>query len=306
MTQPVANLEASIRARLLNIAHARNEEFQAVLTRYGVERLLYRLATSTARDRFVLKGAALIYAWEGNLHRPTRDVDFLGFGDPTLDALVEAFRAIVLTQVEPDGLIFLDDSMRAAPIREENEYGGLRITMIAMLGNARIPLQVDVGFGDAVTPEIERVTFPTLLDLPAPVLNAYPAESVIAEKYQAMVALGIANGRMKDFYDVYCLNETHMFDGTTLTAAIAATFERRRTNLPTTPAIALTQEFANDPAKRTQWAAFLNRNRLTDAPPDLSTIITAIAAFLAPVSDAARAGTTFTSVWLPGTGWTPS
>lgn len=296
------NLEASIRARLLNIAKARGEEFQTVLSRYGVERLLYRLANSTENQRFILKGAVLFYIWEGELHRPTRDVDFLGLGDSSPDALVATFRSICGTPVDPDGPVFLPDSIHAAPIREENDYGGLRLTIMAMLGNARIPLQVDVRFGDAVTPGVERVEFPTLLDLPAPIVSAYPAESVIAEKYQAIMALGIANTRMKDFYDLFVLSETHMFDGATLVDAITATFARRRTPLTTTIPLPFTPAFGNHPEKQAQWHAFMNRSKLTDAPAELSSVTERLAGFLWPLTEAARSGA-FDRTWLAGVGW---
>lgn len=285
------------------VAKRRGEDFQTVLTRYGIERLLYRLAKSPERNRFILKGAVLFYVWEGELHRPTRDVDFLGVGDTSPETLVARFRIIFSTPVEADGLIFVSDSIRIAPIREENDYGGVRVAIVAMLGNARIPLRVDVGFGDAITPEVEQVQFPTLLDLPAPVVKAYPAESVIAEKYQAMVALGIANTRMKDFYDVFVLSETHIFDGATLVNAITATFARRRTHLPTTVPLPLTAGFGDDREKQTQWKGFLNRSGLVDAPPELSTVTNSLAGFLWPLSEAARDGATFDRVWVAGVGW---
>jgi hypothetical protein len=297
------HLPESIRARLLNVARARGEEFQTLLTRYGIERLLYRLGHSSENDRFVLKGAVMFYVWEGGAHRPTRDVAFLGLGDSSPEALITAFRRVCATAVDPDGLTFDAETVRAAPIREENEYGGVRVTLTAMLSVARIPLQIDVGFGDAVTPRAETVTFPTLLDLPAPVVHAYPAESLIAEKYQAMVALGIANTRMKDFYDVYKLSDTHMFDGATLAMAIAATFARRHTPLPIEAPLAITRAFGSDVDKQTQWRAFLNRSRLTDAPESLLAVGDRLKSFLWRVTEATRDVETLELAWLPGVGW---
>ncbi len=187
-----------------------------MLVRYGIERLLYRLSRSDEKDRFVLKGAALFYVWEGGLRRPTRDIDFLAYGDASAAVLADVFRALCTVEVTPDGLTFDPESVRAEPIRDTQEYGGIRVSLIATLAGARIPLSADIGFGDAVTPRVETANFPTLLDLPAPRIRVYPPETVISEKYEAMVSLGIINTRMKDFYDVWILSEFHAFDGATL------------------------------------------------------------------------------------------
>ncbi len=226
--KPPTDLAASVRERLRQLAGGRGQELQLVLTRYGVERLLYRLSRTPAAERFILKGAVLFYIWEGEIPRPTRDVDFLGYGDASPTAVAAVFREVCGATVEPDGLSFMSSSVRAAQIRDRQEYGGVRVRLTAMLGRARVPLQIDVGFGDAVTPRAEVATFPALLDFPAPQVRAYPAASVVAEKFQAMVALGIANTRMKDFYDLYRLSETQDFDGETLAAAIRATFRSPR------------------------------------------------------------------------------
>lgn len=301
------DLAASVRQRLLNLSRLRGEELQLVLTRYGVERLLYRMGRVSVGERFVLKGAVLFTLWDGAPHRPTRDVDFLGIGDPSLDALTAAFREICEAEVEPDGLLFRSDIVRAEPIRDRQEYGGARVTLVAMLGAARIPIQVDVGFGDAVTPAPEHASFPTLLDFPAPVILAYPAATVVAEKFEAMVSLGIANTRLKDFYDVWVLSETRDFDGPTLTRAIAATFARRGTALPEStsgePPIAFALTFANNPDKRAMWRAFLTRLRLTDAPADLTAAVDRIAQLVLPPA-AAVSGDILDAQWSAGFGWT--
>lgn len=297
------NLPASVRQRLLNFAKSHHEELQTVLTRYAVERLLYRLGRSADRDRLVLKGAVLFYVWEGELRRPTRDVDFLGYGDATPETVAELFHALCRVEVEPDGLIFHDDSIRAEAIRDAHDYGGVRVTLMAMLGNARIPLQIDIGFGDAVTPGAETAAFPPLLDFPAPRIRVYTPETVIAEKYQAMVSFGIVNTRMKDFYDVYALTAAHAFDGATIAAAIAATFARRGTLLPPKPPVALTHSFGDDAAKRTQWRALLTRSRLSDVPDDLGAVTDRMRQFLWPPTEAAREGRQFLAAWLPAIGW---
>lgn len=300
--KPPTDLAASVRERLRQIAGGRGQEPQLVLTRYGVERLLYRLTRTPGGERFVLKGAALWYIWEGEIPRPTRDVDFLGYGDASPRAVAAVFREVCGVSVEPDGLSFIASSVRAAEIRDRQEYGGVRVKLTAMLGKARIPLQVDVGFGDAVTPRAEEATFPPLLDFPAPRLRVYPTPSVVAEKFQAVVALGIANTRMKDFYDLYRLSETQEFDGETLATAIRATFERRGTAIPSELPLGLGEAFASDEDKQAQWRAFLKRGRLDNAPAELSTVTERLAAFLMPPTRATARGEKIRLRWGRG-GW---
>lgn len=205
--------------------------------------------------------------------------------------------------VDPDGLAFSPSSITAARIRGRQEYGGVRVKLTAMLGNARIPLQVDVGFGDAVTPKPQKTDFPALLSFPAPRVRAYPAETVVAEKFQAMVSLGIANTRMKDFYDLHHLAETHAFNGASLANAIRATFERRGTAIPSDTPLALSAAFAGDADKQTQWRAFLHRGRL-EGSAELGSVIARIAEFVMPVVDAVRDESPFDSHWAPAGGWT--
>jgi predicted nucleotidyltransferase component of viral defense system len=296
------DLAASVHGRLLRLARERGESLEYLLMRFATERFLYRLSRSAVRDRFVLKGATLFAAWEGDVHRATRDVDLLKFGENAPDAVVEAVRAMATTGVEPDGLAFDPATVRAEPIREGQEYGGVRVTLLAHLGRARVRVQVDVGFGDAVTPGVEEVELPPLLDFPAPRLMGYPRETVVAEKLQAMVALGMANSRMKDFYDLWHLARTFPFDGPTLTAAVAATFERRGTPVPAGPPLALTVAFAADAAKRAQWAAFVRRSGLE--APMLEAVVEELGRFLLPVLEAARGGAPVEGKWSPGgPGW---
>ncbi|MEZ6091761.1 MAG: nucleotidyl transferase AbiEii/AbiGii toxin family protein [Pirellulaceae bacterium] len=276
------NMAASVRQRLMNLSRQRGEEFQLVLTRYGLERLLYRLAQSPHAEQFVLKGAALFQLWTGQPHRSTRDLDLLGQGEPSTDRLRQLFQEICTLTVGDDGLTFLTDAIQAEQIKEDDEYQGIRLRIEARLGNVRVPLQVDIGFGDAVTPGPQAVTYPTLLDFPAPQLNAYPRETVVAEKFQAMVQLGMANSRMKDFYDVWTLARQFEFDGTALCAAIRATFQRRQTALPATTPLALTPEFSRDRNKAIQWNAFLRKGRLIESPPPLEEAVSLLTLFLMP------------------------
>lgn len=300
--RPPKNMAASVHQRLLAIASERREEMQSVLVRYGVERLLYRLGESASRDRFVLKGAVVFSLWNGSPHRPTRDVDFLAYGDASTDAIVATVRDVCGTEVEPDGLVFLAETVRAEPIRDRQEYGGVRVTLLAMLQNARIPIQVDVGFGDAITPAATLAEFPTLLDFRAPQIRAYPPETVVAEKLEAMVSLGVANTRMKDFYDIWLLVNTRGFDGSTVTRAIASTFARRGTPIPMMP-MALTADFARDREKQAQWRAFLARARLVEAPQAFEAVTTRIARFALPALTAAREGQLLGEAWKPETEW---
>jgi len=264
------NIGASVRQRLLNLAHARGQPMELLLTRYALERLLHRLSLSPHRDRFVLKGAMLLATWFDEPHRATRDVDLLGFGDPTHDALLATFREVMAIGAD-DGVTFDIGALRIEPIREELEYGGSRLRTTAALAGARIPITVDIGFGDAVEPGVEDIDLPVLLDMPSPHIRAYPPETVIAEKFHAMVVLGMANSRMKDYYDVWMLTGAFEIDPERLRRAIAATFARRTTAIPAEVPDGLTDAFATDPGKQRQWDAFA-RN-LSGKPPGFSLVV---------------------------------
>ncbi len=292
-----ADLSASILARLLAMAKQRGDDYNLLLNRFGMERLLARLGASPHADRFLLKGALLFALWYDTPHRPTRDADLLGFGPDDAANLVATFREVATMDLG-DGIVFNPDSVKADAIREDNTYGGTRITLVARIGSARCALQIDVGFGDAVTPEPQTVAYPTLLgDFPAPVLRVYPVYTVIAEKYQAMVMLGQANSRMKDFFDLAVIAHRTELDGATLAAAIAATFARRQTALPTQQPLALTQQFSEDAAKQRQWQAFLNKNRVEAA--SLGDTVALLADLLWPPTQVAAAGSHATATWRP-------
>jgi hypothetical protein len=293
------NSSASILARLLNLAKQRGDDYNLLLNRFALERILHRISVSDHADRFLLKGALLFSLWYDQPHRPTRDADLLGFGSDSTDDLIATFRSISAIDLE-DGITFDPASVRAEEIREDNFYGGLRVRLIGHIGTARCPLQIDVGFGDAVTPEPQTVAYPALLpDFESPTLRVYPVYTVIAEKYQAMVLLGIANSRMKDFYDVAVIANRTELDGAILAKAIGATFARRGTPLPTQPPLALTKEFGEDVARLRQWQAFLNKNRL--APSDLMDTVNLLYTLLWPATQVAAAATTANAKWSPGT-----
>ncbi len=299
----IKDISSSVKARLTDKAKERREEVQSVLVRYGVERFLYRLSVSEYKNRFLLKGAALFSLWFDAPHRPTKDLDLLGFGPNDILTLEHTIRSICKVKTE-DGLEFLADTVSGEHIREEEIYHGVRIKFAAKLGQARIPLQVDVGFGDAVTPKPEIADFPTLLDFPAPRLKVYPKETVIAEKFDAMVKLGEANGRMKDFWDINYLLEEFEFDGEMIRSAVRATFANRQSRFPTSLPIALRDEFAENAMVAARWKAFITRNRI-ERSNDLLQIVRLLRAFFRPIIESEEEETHFLMTWNISGGWIP-
>jgi len=289
------NLSASILARLLTLAKRRGDDYNLLLNRFAMERLLARVSTSAHAGSFLLKGALLFALWYDAPHRPTRDADLLGFGPDDAAHLLATFREIAAMDLG-DGIVFDSASVKAQPIREDTAYGGTRLTLAARIGSARCALQIDVGFGDAVTPVPEIVVYPTLLpDFPPPTLRVYPVYTVIAEKYHAMVMLGQANTRMKDFFDLATIAQRSELNGATLAAAIAATFARRQTTLPTERPLALTKDFSEHPDKLRQWQAFLNKNHI-DAG-SLGETVGLLNDLLWPPTQVAAAKTQATATW---------
>jgi predicted nucleotidyltransferase component of viral defense system len=297
MKKTPKNVGASVRARLLRLSTERREDFQLLLTRYANERLLYRLAKSHHGAQFVLKGAALFTLWTGHPHRATRDLDLLAFGDATEARVRAVFQDVIGLDVPDDGVVFEVASLDVGPIREDQEYGGVRVTLVATVTSARVRLQIDVGFGDAITPAAQVVEFPALLEFRAPKLRAYPPETVIAEKLDAMVQLGMANSRMKDFFDIAFLSRTFDFDGDLLARAIRTTFERRGTALPEGLPLAFTSTFAEDVTKQAQWRAFLRKSGATVAAEGLPDVVAAISAFLSKPLQAAVASGAWGAQW---------
>ncbi|WP_158816048.1 nucleotidyl transferase AbiEii/AbiGii toxin family protein [Methylocapsa sp. S129] len=286
MREPIRNIGASVRARLQNVARQRNQTFQLVMTHYVLERLLYRLSQTKHRDRFALKGAMLLTTWFADPLRPTQDLDLLGFGDVDVDRMLSTFREICAVPFD-DAVVFDIEGVEIDRTREELEYGGFRIKTNATVDGARVRVVIDIGFGDATEPGLTEMDLPVLLDFPAPHLRAYARETVIAEKFQAMVMLGRANSRMKDFYDIWALSRAYEFRGDNLARAIAATFARRKTDIPSTLPDALTQSFAEDPAKVQQWNSFVRDVAFQTGP--FADVIRDLAAFLMQQAAAARA-----------------
>jgi predicted nucleotidyltransferase component of viral defense system len=299
----LSNIAASVRQRLLNIIRETGDDANLVWTRYASERLLYRIGASDYAADFVLKGAMLFLAWTGRSHRPTVDIDFLCYGENSDKRLVRIFLTVCNAKVEDDGLRYDPDTIKVEPIREEQEYHGQRVMLTAFLGKARIPIQVDIGFGDVVTPEPKIITYPTLLNFPAPRVRSCPQETVIAEKLQTVVARGIANSRMKDFYDLFVLARDFAFEGETLTKALQATFRRRRTEIQKEPPLALTEEFACDEVKSVQWMAFVQRSGIKQDESQLVEVLFYLRQFLVPLLRAASGQGDIPKYWRPGGPW---
>lgn len=294
----------SVRDRLKGIARQSGEPFADVLVRYGLERLLYRLSRSEWRTRFMLKGAYLFSLWFVRPHRVTRDVDLAGRGRPEGAEIERVFQLLCAVSVEPDGLVFAPEAVRTEAIRRGDEYHGVRVRLVATMKRTRIPLQVDIGLGDAVEPRAEEVQLPALLpDMPAPRLKAYTRYTVVAEKLHAIVEIGFDTSRMKDYSDLHELARRFEFDGDTLALSIGATFRRRKTGLPVAVPAGLEDEFSHDRTKLIMWQAFLHKSRPVDNAPELASVVTSLRDFLLPPVTAARDGTRFAQQWVPGKGW---
>jgi predicted nucleotidyltransferase component of viral defense system len=300
------DLPASIRGRLRNQARARGEDMLYVLSRYALERLLYRLGRSPYADQFVVKGALLFALWRDHPHRPTRDLDLLGFGSEDADRIRQVFTdlcALSLPIEEPDGLAFQHETVQVTPIRETQQYGGLRVALWCLLGGTRIRVQVDIGFGDVVTPAATYADFPSLIGLPSPHVRVYPPETVVAEKFEALVRLAAINSRVKDFYDLWALAHERAFSGAVLSTAIQATCGRRGTALPASPPLALTDAFTSDPAKLQLWQAFVGRTKLEPAARSLAETVRLLRIFLVPPVQSIIAGSPFDQQWIPDGPW---
>ena len=298
------NVAASVRARLLSRARETRQDFNLILTRYAIERLLYRISISKHANQFLLKGALLFDLWFDIPHRPTRDADFLGFGSAELPRIEAVFKEICAIETL-DGVTFQPDTVRAAEIRKEADYAGVRVMLLGVIDGARCQIQIDIGFGDAVTPGPEDVEYPVMLtEFAAPRLRVYPRYTVVAEKFEALSSLGIANSRMKDYFDLWILAQHSDFDGDTLRQAIRATFDRRKTALVGEVPFGLTEAFAHDAQKQAQWRAFLRKNRLEALA--LNDVIAALVVFMTPIIKAANANAVLSARWQAGGPWSPS
>ena len=285
-------LVQSVRQRLTNIARQSGEDVQRVLVRYAIERLLYRLSLSKHKARFVLKGATLFSVWAEAPYRSTGDLDLLGFGENAPHALKAVFAEIAAIEPDPsDGLVFDTAAITADTLRADTHYAGVSLRFTALLGRARLPIMVDIGFGDVITPGPTELDFPSLLGMAKPRLKAYPPETVIAEKLEAMAALGLANSRVKDLYDLWALAGAFDLDGARVVEAVSKTFGRRGTELTASRPPMLTLAYTSEPSRQALWRAFLTgRAEIENAPKDIAAIAEEVARFVEPVMEAAAAG----------------
>jgi predicted nucleotidyltransferase component of viral defense system len=295
------NIPASIRQRLLTKAHATNRSFNEILQYYGIERFLYRISRSKYADKFILKGALLFIAWGTLPYQPTRDIDLLGFTANELDSVEKIFQELCDQGGETDGLIFDKETVKSERITEDADYQGVRINLIGYLGKAKIPLQIDIGFADVVTPAPIVLKYPTILPMPIPTLRGYPPESVVAEKLQAMVFLGSINSRMKDFYDLWIMAEPFEFDGEKLQKAIVNTFKRRNTTLPKETPVGLGESYSVD--NQSQWNAFLLRMRIDNISEAFTDVTQLLRSFLMPILQTSANEKIVEGEWKPGGPW---
>jgi hypothetical protein len=302
--KPLKNPSASIRQRLLNHAKEHGDDYQRILTRYAIERLLFRLSqTEEARERYVLKGAMLFVTWPEHVFRPTGDLDLLGHGDSDPAAIIELFTRICQVDVPEDGIVFDPATLEVEAVREEEKYQGVRLSLSGRLGTAVIPVQIDIGFGDSVYPAPSRRIFPGLLpDLPPAHVLMYPPETVVAEKFEAMVRFAEANGRIKDFNDIWVTTRTFPFELATLVEAVGGTLRRRETAVPMETPVALTSQFAEMPDKQALWTGFLRRSPPTLPPPPFGDLVAELRRFFGPVLSALALPESAKGQWNPDRG----
>jgi len=296
------NVAASVHQRLLNQARESSRPFNDLLQHFATERFIYRLSKSPFAGSFILKGALMFSVWCGPASRPTMDIDLLGKIDNSLDVVIAAVKGACGTEVEDDGMQFNAEAATAARIVEGAGYEGVRVRLRGNLGNARVSLQIDIGFGDPIVPAPARIAYPVLLDFPAPELNGYTMESTIAEKFHAMVRLGVLNSRMKDFHDTWLLSHTFNFGGETLAEAVRQTFAHRNTPVPAEPAV-FGPSFADDGSKPAQWRGFLRKAKLAHAPGSFGVVLEAIRAFLQPVTTSLAGRRAYARTWVAPGPW---
>ena len=300
MVRNVKNIATSVHQRLLNKAKETFRTFNELLQYFAIERFIYRLSKSPHADKFILKGALMFAAWHGSVSRPTMDIYLLGKIDNNLEVITAAIKDACLVEVEADGISFNAETVEAIRITEDAEYEGVRVRVHSSLGKARVSIQIDIGFGDVIVPNPNTVSYPTILDFPAPTFKGYTMESTIAEKFQAMVKLGVLNSRMKDFFDIWFLSRTFDFKGELLGEAIEKTFEKRSTPVNLKAAL-FDPSFGMDKDKDIQWRGFIRKAKLTGAPETFEEIVAAVKLFLEPLAAAIAERKAFNCIWtVPG------
>ncbi len=302
MEQAKKNIATSVHRRLLNEAKKSGRPFNELLQYYTIERFIFRLAQSPFERKYVLKGALMFFAWNTKLPRPTKDVDLLGKIDNNLDTVIDSMKRICKQKVVLDGISFHPETISATRITKDVEYEGVRVRIPGNLGTIRLSVQIDIGFGDVIVPKATKFTYPTILGFPAPTIRGYSKESIISEKFQAMVKLGMLNSRMKDFYDIWLLSQQFDFMGHMLSTAFRKTFENRKTKFISNPMV-FQGSFSSDKGKQNQWRAFIQRTKLTNAPKKFSEVITGLKIFISPLISALASNIVFQKNWKPPGPW---
>ena len=302
MAKGFKNITASVHQRLLNKAKESSRPFNELLQYFAIERFIYRLSKSPHKDQFILKGALMFSAWCGPATRPTMDIDLLGKINNRLEVITAAIKDACLMDVEADGISFNAETVEAVRITEDAEYEGVRVRVHGNLGKARVTLQINIGFGDVIVPSPSKVSYPAILDFPAPELEGYTMESSIAEKFQAMVKLGVLNSRMKDFYDIWILSRSFDFKGEVLAEAVEKTFANRNTSI-TLNATVFDPSFGMDRDKNIQWQGFLRKTKLIDTPGSFEEVITVVKLFLEPLVTSIFERRAFKSIWTAPGPW---
>ncbi len=295
------NIAASVRNRLLTIARQSDKPFQEVLTLYGLERFLYRLSQSVHKDRFVLKGGLLLVGIGFPQARPTKDIDLLGLLANDIDTISKMIQKIGGMNIN-DGLDYDLSKMSYEIMSPDSEYPGLRFKFLGYLGQARIPMQIDIGFGDHVVPDPKEIEFPTLLEMDPPIILSYSLETVISEKFETALDLADLNSRMKDFYDIWLLSQRHPFDGEIIQKAVTATCKRRKTTIRSDSEM-FTEDFAERPDKQSQWTAFVKKGAFTEVPGKFAQLMTDIRTFLLPIAQSCETKEPFKYLWPTGGPW---
>lgn len=303
MKVEIKNIRASVHARLQNKAKETNRPFAEVLQFYGMERFLYRFSQSKYAEKFILKGALMFTVWQVPERRTTLDIDFLAQYDNQAAKIEEVIKEICQVKVVPDGLLFDPATVAGQKIKEDADYEGVRVRFRGFLERARIPMQIDIGFGDIVYPRPKVIDYPTILDFPKPHLKGYPPESVVSEKFEAMVKLGLLNSRMKDFYDLWLMTRQFDFDRANLGEALKRTFAHRKTELPEKPPLFAEEIYDETSDRQTLWKAFLQKGQIQNTPQKLKEIARTIEDFLSHPIEAIHKKSEFVSDWKASGPW---
>jgi len=302
MKEDIKNIPASIRARLQNIARETYRPFAEVLQYYAMERFLYRFSKSHYAGEFILKGALMFAVWNIPRRRTTLDIDFSArlYNTNTIEKTV---KDLCKLKVPPDGLVFDPETVRGQRIREDADYEGVRVKFVGFLERSRVPMQIDVGFGDVIYPRPKMIDYPVMLDLPEPRLKGYPSETVVSEKFETIIKLGLLNSRMKDFYDLWLMMHQFNFNGSSLTEALKRTFKHRKTKLPGDLPLFAEEIYDEKSDRQVLWKAFLKKGDIQHAPEKLSAIAKEIEKFLIKPLNAINKGIEFKEEWTASKTW---